>query len=148
MFLRIPLRTNLEFSFDWISWMYVNRITHLTETQMKDTFRRAWGRCCQFSLQWAPPRKSCASAFYRDLFLSPSHLSHWWMLLFQDAYLFWALVPRVYLKSAAGPFYIVVGHRKNTFVLFQKPLCLKNWSHKYGWHSLLQGGGKDEGKLL
>lgn len=57
--------------------------------------------------------------------------------MFQDAYVFWALVPQVYLGSVAGPFYIVVGHRKNTFVLFQRPLCLKKWSHKYGWYNLL-----------
>jgi len=82
--------------------MYVNRITHLTETQMKDVFRRAQGRRCQL-----PCSKHCrANPALLPVIVVYSFLLHisvtgeyccW------DASLFWALVPSIYLGSVAGP---------------------------------------------
>lgn len=130
--------------------MYVNRITHLTEMQMRDSFRRARGRCCQLA---------CSKHLTANPALLPFIAAYSFLLRISatgeycccEMHLCFGLLC---LRSTLGlwlaPFMQLRGHRKK-LSLCRSRVFVANWSHKYGWQKFVstsREGGKDEGKWL
>lgn len=127
--------------------MYVNRITHLTEMQMKDTFRRAQGRRCQLARSKhlrANPVLLPFIAAYSFLLSQPLvNTVVRCIFVLGSCALDLPWVCGWLLLCSCGPL--------KKLSLCQSRVFVANWSHKYGWQKFVstsREGGKDEGKWL